>query len=171
MRGDGGHAQHVGQKAHELMALAREDLRPLREIGIIGEKVGVMFRHHAAAGARGRDNVIAVGEGVHGLQGEGARIGSVAGIEGGLAAAGLRGHGDLAARILQQLHGGEADAGAKEIDETGDEEADAWAVMVRQGDESRSGAGGGRLCPGARPDGKRRARRGWPDAGAWVTLH
>ena len=137
------------------MALAGEDLRSLGEVGIIGEKIGIVFGHHAAAGARGRDDVVAVGEGVHGLQGERLRIGPVARIEGGLAAAGLRGHGDLAARILQQFDGGEADAGAEEIDKTGDEEADARLGGMRQGDVSRSWADDGRHCPGGRRDGKR----------------
>ena len=45
------------------------DLRAVRKVGVIGEKVGIVFGHHAAAGARGRDDVVAVGEGVHGLQG------------------------------------------------------------------------------------------------------
>ena len=98
--------------------------------------------------------VIALEGGNH-VAGEVGGGAAVAGIEGGLAAAGLRGHGDLAARILQQLDGREADAGAEKIDQTGDEEADARAGFVRQDDMSRSRADGGRHCPDKRPHGKR----------------
>ena len=81
---------------------------------------------HAAAGARGHDDVVIAAERVEDAAREVARGRAVAGIIGRLPAAGLRPrHLHLAARLLQQADRGEAHGRAVEIDEAGDEERDA----------------------------------------------
>ena len=90
---------------------------------------------HAGAGAGRRDDVVKLLKRRDHLFGNLPRILSVAGIIGGLAAAGLRArHMHLASGILQQLDGGKADAGAEQIDKAGDEQADARAfgLFVRR---------------------------------------
>ena len=69
--------------------------------GFPGEEFRVMFRHHAPAGTAGRDDIIAIGEGVDVARGDVARRGAIAGIVGRLAAAGLRGH-DL--QMIWKMH-------------------------------------------------------------------
>ena len=86
-----------------------------------------MFGEHARAGAARRHDVVAFREGGDGLARDRLGVGAIARIIGGLAAAGLRGHDDLAARVLEQLDRREADARPDEIDETGDEQADPLA--------------------------------------------
>ena len=85
-----------------------------------------MHPQHAGAGtARRHDIVIGLKEIDH-LAGNGQRRLPVTGVVGRLAATGLgRWRLDEAACILQQLDGGQADGGAEEIDEAGDEESDA----------------------------------------------
>jgi hypothetical protein len=86
---------------------------------------------HAGAGAARRHDVVAAGEGVDRAAGDRLGVGAVAGIERRLAAAGLLRHDDLAAGVLQQLDRGEADGRAKQVDETGDEQADAKLRLCR----------------------------------------
>ena len=117
--------QHVDEEAHQFVRLAREGARAGGQARIILEQFGEMARHHAGAGAGGRDDVIDVGERIHHLQGEIARRAAVARVEGRLAAAGLRGHAHLAACVLEQLHGRKPDRGPEQVDQTGDEEAHA----------------------------------------------
>ena len=122
---DAADAAHVGQKADEFMALRGERNGALRHVGVAREQFRIMFRQHAAAGAGRRDDVVATGECIDILRGDRLRSGAVAGIVRRLPATRLRGDDHLAAAVLDQPHGGEADARAKQIDETGDEQADA----------------------------------------------
>ena len=81
---------------------------------------------HAAAGARRRDQVVAVLEFGDDLRRERLRVGAVAGVVGRLAAARLRRrHEDLRAAGFEQLDRREADRRPHQVDEAGDEEADA----------------------------------------------
>jgi hypothetical protein len=117
------HAAHVDEKAGQLMRLVGEGLRALRQHRLVGEQLGIMFGHHAAAGAGRRDDIVAARKGVDDLQGQIARRAPVSRVEGRLTAAGLRRHDDLAARVLDQLGGGETDAWPHQVDKTGGEQA------------------------------------------------
>ena len=91
-----------------------------------------MAAQHAGAGARRGDHVIEALEGVHDLDGDRPGRGAVAGIIGGLAAAGLiERRLDPAAGVLEQADGGKGDGGAKQIGETGDEQPDARGIFLR----------------------------------------
>src|SRR3546814_11868800 len=75
-----------------------------------------------------RHDVVVAFEGLDDPPRDGARILGVAGIVGRLAAAGLRPrHLDIAAGILQQLDGGEADLRPEQVDQAGDEQRDPAA--------------------------------------------
>ena len=103
-RGDAVHAAHVHQERHQLVGTLRQVLRALELRGIVGEHFRIMRAQLARAGARGRHHVIEAFEGIHHLAGERLGNGLVAGIVGGLAAAGLEPwHVDRAGRSLQQL--------------------------------------------------------------------
>ena len=106
------------------MRLFGEALGLGRHLGLAGEQLGIVLDQHAAAGAARRDDVVAILERLDRLARQ--RLGGrpVAGIVGGLAAAGLRRHDDPAAGVLEELDGGEADGRAHEVDEAGDEQAD-----------------------------------------------
>jgi hypothetical protein len=68
------------------------------------------------------------------------RGGFVAGVVGRLAAAGLRRrHIHLAAGVGQKLDRGKADRGTEQVDEAGDEQADARAAFDRLWGRSRHG--------------------------------
>ena len=86
---------------------------------------------HPGARAARRDDVIAGRERLDRPARDRPGRGAIARIVGGLAAAGLRGNDDLAARLLQQLDRGEADARAHEVDEAGDEQPDAGPGAAR----------------------------------------
>jgi len=92
---------------------------------IILEQFGVMARHHAAAGARGHNNVIAGFKSRHYLSRQTLRVAAVAGIEGRLPAAGLFRHHHFAARLFKQARSRKTNAGTKEINKAGGEKADA----------------------------------------------
>ena len=104
------HAEPVDQKAHELEALGGEGDGLDRHIRLVGEQLGIVLGQHAGAGAAGRDDIIAVGEGFDGLSRDRPGGRAVAGIVGRLAAATLRRRDDFAAGVLKQLHSGEPDA-------------------------------------------------------------
>ena len=96
---------------------------------LVGEQVGIVHLQHAAARAGRRHDVVVRLERRDHLPGDRARVLPVAGVVGRLAAAGLRRrHLDPAAGRLEQLHRGEADARAEEVDEAGDEQADRGPV-------------------------------------------
>ena len=87
-------------------------------------RTGTARRHHIVVGLEGGDD----------LGCDGAGVGAIAGVVGGLAAAGLRArHLDRAAGLLQQLDGGEAHRRPEQIDETGDEQADADRRLAHGG--------------------------------------
>ena len=130
--GDGGrrvdrlHAHDVREEAHQLVAARRQLLRPRAHRRVVGEQLGVVLDQHPAAGARGDDDVVVARERRDDAARQGLGGGAVARVEGGLPAAGLRRRDlDLAARVLEQLDGREADARAEQVDEAGDEERHA----------------------------------------------
>ena len=57
-------------------------------------------------------------------------VGAVAGVESGLAAAGLRARGTSTSQpaVLEKPDRGEADRRPEQVDEAGDEQRDAWSV-------------------------------------------
>ena len=117
---------NVCEKAHQLMAFIGEALRTRLPLRIIFEEFGIVARHHAAARARGRDDIIAWLKRFDHLLRKALRIALVARIESGLTATGLFRHHDFAACLFQQMHSGKADGRAEEIDKTGGEQADKW---------------------------------------------
>ena len=81
---------------------------------------------HAGAGTRWGDQVVAILEFGHDLRGQGFRVGTIAGVVGRLAAARLRRrHENLRSTAFEELDRRKADRRPHQIDETGDEEADA----------------------------------------------
>ena len=116
--------QHVDQEARELIGLGGQHIGLGAPVRIVREQLRIMRLDHAGAGAGRRDHVVVAVEGVDHLHRQIARGAAVAGIVGRLAAAGLDGHLDDAAGILQELHGRKADGGAHQVDEAGDEQAD-----------------------------------------------
>ena len=130
-RGDEFQLHHICQEADEFMGFFSKGPGPRREAGIVREEFGIMMPDHARAGAGGRHDIIDAGECVHDIQRQRARGSPVAGIIGGLAAAGLGGHNDLAPGLFQKLHRSKAYRRAEQVDQTGDEKPDAgilrWA--------------------------------------------
>ena len=85
-----------------------------------------MLPQHSGAGARRCDDIVKALECLDDLPGDILGIGTVTGIIRRLAAADLRIRNlDDAAGALQELYGRETDRWAEEINEAGDEEADA----------------------------------------------
>ena len=122
---DGRHAEHVDEEARQLVRLVGEGLGLAQPVRVVREELGVVRPDHPGAGAGGDDHVIVGPEGGDHRLREVPRGAPVAGIVGRLAAAGLDGHVDDAARLLQELHRREADRWAQEVDEAGDEQPDA----------------------------------------------
>ena len=92
-------------------------------VRLVGEQLGIMLADHAGAGAGRRDDIVEAVEGRDDLPRDRLGIRPVAGIIGGLAAAGLRArHLDRAAGVFEQLHRGKAHGRAEEVDEAGDEQ-------------------------------------------------
>ncbi len=72
--------------------------------------------------------VFRIAEDIQEMPGDLARFLRIAGVEGGLAAAGLSfGEIDLVAQALQHLRDGDADLGENLIDDAGDKQGDARA--------------------------------------------
>ena len=137
---DCGEAEHVDQKRRQLEALGSERFGALGEIGILGEQARVMEPQHAGARARRRHHIVEALEGLDHLAGDRHGVAPVAGIIGGLPAAGLRArHLDPAAPRLDQLDRGKGDAWPEQIDEAGDEQADKRALLC--GRRGSHGAG------------------------------
>src|SRR5215469_6111665 len=91
-------------------------------------------------------------EEIHDLAGDGLGGLAVARVVGRLTAAGLgRGRVDDATRLLEELGGGQAHAGTKEIDEAGDEESDADGQALQPSEEPAGWRGGlpNASCPGS----------------------
>jgi hypothetical protein len=125
MRAGVGHAADVDEERRQLVYAGGEFLN-LALFGCVFEERGVVDAQHGGAGARRRDDVIQTGEGTHRLQGEVAGGIPIAGIVGGLTAAGLPfGHNDGATRRFEQMCRCEANRRAEQVYEAGDEEPDA----------------------------------------------
>jgi len=123
--GYGNNAELVDEKADQLVAFGREDLGLVRELGFVGEQLGIVLGDHAAARAAGRHDIVATREGPHVEACDPLGVGSVSRIVGGLAATGLRRHDHPTSRIFQQFDGGKSDARAHRVDKAGHEQADA----------------------------------------------
>ena len=128
-----GHAvelEHAGQELRELVGARGERLRARLHRRVAGEQLLVVRADHAAARAGGRDEVVAALELADDLARDRDRVAAVAGVVGGLAAAGLGGrHVDLGPAGFEQLDGCEPDRGPHQVDETGDEETDAHQAL------------------------------------------
>ena len=84
---------------------------------------------HATTGTRRHDDVIVAAKRVENPRGKVARRGAVAGIVGGLTAAGLRAwYFDLTSGLFQQPDRREADRRSMQVDQTGDEQRDAGSA-------------------------------------------
>ncbi len=138
----------VGEEFGQLVHAPGEPLDAGPQARRIREQLGVVRLDHPGAGAGRRDEVLAALElGQHFL-GERARGGPVARVVAGLAAAGLSGrHVDLAAGRLEQLERRKADARTHQVDETGDEQADAHCVLLVRRGRAKLSTG---LCAPAR---------------------
>ena len=131
-RRDGGDAEHVDEEARQLEGPAGELVRARRPVRVVHEKLGIVHLDHAGARARRRDDVIEAAEALDDTLGEVARRRAIAGVVGGLAAAGLARHLDAAAGVLEELHRRKADGRPHQIDEAGDEQPDAHASLSGQ---------------------------------------
>jgi hypothetical protein len=109
---------------------------------------------HAGAGAGRRHDVVVTRERGDGAARDRDAVGAIALVIGGLAAAGLARHLDPAAGALEQLHRSEADRGAEQVDQTGDEQGDARLAHGDPGKRLGDGmsladhAAGGQTPPG-----------------------
>ncbi len=120
------HAHDVDQERDQLVGPFRQMLGAGMHRRLVLEEARIVFADHPGAGARGRDQIVEALEQRDGAARDVLRVGAVAAVIGGLAAAGLRHrHLDRAAGALQQGHRGEADGGTEQIDQAGDEQADA----------------------------------------------
>ena len=91
--------------------------------GVIGEELWIVVAQHGCAAAGRRDDHFGVCEGAQKLAPDAARIVMEAGIEAGLAAAGLRlREAHVKAQVLKHLDDGDAAARVKRIDDAGHEE-------------------------------------------------
>src|SRR6478752_10349843 len=124
--GHGRELAHIDQEGDELVHTLGEADGTGGRLGVIGEEPRVVHLQHGRARPRRRDDVIEAVEGRDRLQRERARRLAVAAVVGRLPAAGLRRrHLDIAAGGFEQAHRREADGWAQDVDEAGDEEADA----------------------------------------------
>lgn len=104
------------------------------------EELGVEGFDHGAAGTGGDDHDLCVAEGVKDGGGDGTGFVPVAGVEGGLAAAGgVLGANDAMTESFQDADHGHSDFWIQRVDEAGDEEGDGhgrgwwWKVRERMG--------------------------------------
>jgi len=103
-----------------------QDVDALRHGGVIHKQIAVMRPDHAAARPRRGDEVVAVLEFGDDLARQGNRIGAIARVVARLPAARLRWRDvDVRAAGFEELDRREPDRGAHQVDEAGDEEADA----------------------------------------------
>ncbi len=119
---------HLEQEARKFPDSRLQPMDLGEQLGIVLEDVRVVVRDHGRARAGGHDDVLAIAEHVEEMPGDSARFIRVAGVEGGLAAAGLgRGEIDLITEVLQHLRDGDADLREGLIDDAGDKQGDAGA--------------------------------------------
>ena len=112
----------IDKEAGDLMGLCRDGGGASGPVRVAREEVRIAVPDRRRAGARRQHGVIIGLQRRHGLACQPCRIGVVAAVEGGLAAARLLPrHLDHATGLFQKLDGGEADPGADRIDEAGDE--------------------------------------------------
>lgn len=122
---DVANAQHLGQKVCQLVSALSQGRRPLLPLRFMDKKLWIVRFEHAGTGARRYHDVIELLEGGDDLSGDPLGALGVATVIGWLAAAGLcLRDDDLAACLLQQLHGGEADVWTKQVDQAGNEQTD-----------------------------------------------
>lgn len=118
--------QHISEERDQLIAALGKLPNLSQEVRLIRKQFRIVRAHHAGARSGRRHDIIESGEGLYHLPRNDFGVGFVAGVVGRLTATRLRGgHLDQAAGVFQQLHGRKADGWTIEIDETGDEEADA----------------------------------------------
>ena len=97
--------------------------------GVVGEELRVIVAQHGCAAAGRRDDHFSVCEGAQKLARDAARIVMEAGIEAGLAAAGLRlRKAHCKAQVLKHLDDGDAAARVKRIDDAGHEKRDGFVA-------------------------------------------
>src|SRR5436190_5937513 len=126
-----------------------------------------MHSDHSGAGAGGHDDVVKALESGNDIAGNCRRILTVAGIIGGLAAAGLgKRRINAAARLLEELHRGKADAWPNEVDQAGDEQPDA---VLRGLHDAIPGEVEGVLCAGECSRKGDLARRRWPEQDGYAS--
>ena len=121
--------EHIGEELRELPGLRGEALGTPEPGRIVAEELGVVRAHHAAARAGRRDDGVEALELGDELPRERDRVGPVAGVVGGLATAGLALRDDhLHAGMVEELERGKTDRRTHQVDEAGDEQADAHAA-------------------------------------------
>ncbi len=121
--------QHVHQEGGELVGFGGQGFGACVQVGVIAEQGGQVAREHPGAGARGDDDVVVGRECREEAESEVAGGGAIAGVIGGLAAAGLgAGNFNRAAGGFEQGDAGEGDAGAVQVHQAGDEQGDARRV-------------------------------------------
>ena len=93
-----------------------------KQLGIVLEDLREMMGNHRSAGAGRHEDVLGAAKDIQKVPGDLARFVCVAGVEGGLAAAGLRfWEINLVAQPFQNLCDGDADLGKNLIDDAGNE--------------------------------------------------
>src|SRR3984885_11404047 len=93
-----------------------------KELGIVLEDLREMMGNHRSAGAGRHQDVFGAAKDIQKVPGNLARFFPIAGVEGGLAAAGLRfWEINVVTQSLQNLRDGDADLGKNLIDDAGNE--------------------------------------------------
>src|SRR5712671_4087012 len=104
IRGDRLYSADIDKERDKLPTPLGEIPRARQVLRIVGEEFGVMYPQHPGTRARGRDHIVAIGEGVEHLQGDYLGIGPVTGVVSGLAATGLSTRDpDRAPRVFEQF--------------------------------------------------------------------
>ena len=135
---DRGHPPHIDQERHQFVHLGGERCCTWFPSLVVGKQRGIMLFQHAGARTRWRHDIVEAPERRDRLPGQGLGCRPVAGVVGGLAAAGLcRRHLHLAPGGLEQLDGGNADRGPHQIDKTRHEQAHARGAGCCGGRRSR----------------------------------
>jgi len=121
-------ARHFEQESRKFPDTRFQSMDFGPELRIVLEKIRKMMRDHRRARARRHDDIFGIAKNVKKMPRDGARFVRVAGVEGGLAAAGLRlGEVDLITQAFQHLSDGDADLRKYLIDDAGDKQGNARA--------------------------------------------